>query len=141
MPTSASGEPGGERPVSGGLDVVTGAFSYSGAAIARGLLAAGRKVRTVTGHRGRAPSGTSIEARPLDFADPAGLAASMRGAGTLYNTYWVRFPRGPIDHQTAVANSRILFQAARDGGGRRIGHRSITHPRAAPPSSPFPPQH
>ena len=30
---------------------------------------------------------------PLDFADPAGLTASLRGAGTLCNTYWVRFPR------------------------------------------------
>ena len=55
MPTFASGEPGGERPVPGGFDVVTGAFSHSGAAIARGLLAAGRPVRTVTGHPGRAP--------------------------------------------------------------------------------------
>ena len=39
------------------LDVVTGAFSYSGAAIARELRAAGHRVRTVTGHPGRAPAG------------------------------------------------------------------------------------
>src|SRR5215475_7095548 len=81
MPTYAPGEPGGERPVLGGFDVVTGAFSYSGAAIARALLAAGRPVRTVTGHPGRAPSGTPIEVRPLDFGDLARLAASLRGAG------------------------------------------------------------
>jgi uncharacterized protein YbjT (DUF2867 family) len=131
MPTSASGESGGLRSVPGGFDVVTGAFSYSGSAIARDLLAAGRAVRTVTGHPGRALSGTPFEVRPLDFADPAGLTASLRGAGTLYNTYWVRFPRGPVDHQTAVANSRTLFDAARDARVRRIVHVSITHPGAA----------
>jgi uncharacterized protein YbjT (DUF2867 family) len=37
-----------------GLDVVTGAFSYSGAVIARRLLHAGRRVRTPTGHPERA---------------------------------------------------------------------------------------
>jgi len=137
MPSPASGEPGGERPVPGGFDVVTGAFSYSGSAIARHLVAAGRPVRTVTGHPGRAPRGTPIEVRPLDFADPAGLTASLRGAGTLYNTYWVRFARGPVDHQTAVANSRILFRAAGDAGVARIVHVSITHPSAASPYSYF----
>jgi uncharacterized protein YbjT (DUF2867 family) len=119
------------------VDVVTGAFSYSGAAIAQALLAAGRAVRTVTGHPGRAPAGTPVEVRPLDFADPAGLAASLRGAETLYNTYWVRFARGPIDHEKAVANSAVLFRAARDAGVRRIVHVSITHPDAASPYSYF----
>src|SRR5215472_5932703 len=137
MPSPASGEPGGERPVPGGFDVVTGAFSYTGAAITRDLLAAGRPVRTLTGHPGRAPRGTPVEVRPLDFADPAGLTASLRGAGTLYNTYWVRFARGAVDHQVAVANSRTLFGAARDAGVQRIVHVSITHPGAASPYSYF----
>src|SRR5262245_66037929 len=77
-----------------GFDVVTGAFSYSGAAITRELRASGRRVRTLTGHPGRAPRDTPIEVRRLDFGDPTGLAESLRGARTLYNTYWVRFPRG-----------------------------------------------
>jgi NADH dehydrogenase len=72
-----------------------------------------------------------VEVRPLDFADPSGLADSLRGAGTLYNTYWVRFPKGPVDHQRAVANSQTLFYAARDAGVARIVHVSITHPDAA----------
>jgi hypothetical protein len=38
-----------------GLDVVTGAFSYSGGAIAAALADAGRLVRTITGHPARAP--------------------------------------------------------------------------------------
>jgi len=111
-----------------GFDVVTGAFSYSGAAIARELQASGRRVRTLTGHPGRAPRDTAIEVRRLDFGDPAGLAESLRGARTLYNTYWVRFPRGPVDHTRAVANSRVLFQAAAHAGVQRIVHVSITHP-------------
>ena len=45
-------------------DVVTGAFSYSGAAIARELLAAGHQVRTLTGHPDRAPAGTPIDVAP-----------------------------------------------------------------------------
>ena len=76
-----------------GFDVVTGAFSYSGAAIARELRACGRRVRTLTGHPGRAPRETPIEARRLDVGDPTGLAESLRGAQTLHNTYWVREPR------------------------------------------------
>jgi nucleoside-diphosphate-sugar epimerase len=60
--------------MSGDFDVVTGAFSYSGAVIARELQAAGRRVRTLTGHPGRAPADTEIGVRPLDFADPAGAA-------------------------------------------------------------------
>ena len=110
------------------FDVVTGAFSYSGAAIASALQAAGRRVRTLTGHPGRAPADTAIEARPLDFTDPAGLAESMRGARTLYNTYWVRFAHGTVSHPTAVAHSRILFAAAAEAGVQRIVHVSITHP-------------
>jgi uncharacterized protein YbjT (DUF2867 family) len=110
------------------LDVVTGAFSYSGAAIARELRGAGHRLRTLTGHPGHAPAGTDIDVRPLDFADPAGLAESLRGAHTLYNTYWVRFARGRVDHQAAVANSRALFDAAARAGVRRIVHVSITNP-------------
>jgi uncharacterized protein YbjT (DUF2867 family) len=117
------------------LEVVTGAFGYSGAAIARELLAAGHRVRTLTGHPGRAPAGTAIEVRPLSFSDPDGLVDSLRGAHTLYNTYWVRFAHGETDHQRAVANSRVLFEAAARADVERIVHVSITH---ADPDSPYP---
>ena len=121
-----------------GFDVVTGAFSYSGAAIAAELQAAGRRVRTLTGHPGRVPetgAASGIEVRSLDFTDPALLAESMRGAETLYNTYWVRFAHGGVDHPVAVARSRVLFQAAAEAGVRRIVHVSITNPSA---DSPYP---
>jgi len=119
----------------GQLDVVTGAFSYSGAAIARELRAGGHRVRTLTGHPGRAPAGSGIDVRALDFADPAGLTESLRGAHTLYNTYWVRFARGTTGHRAAVANSRVLFGAAARAGVRRIVHVSITNPSL---DSPYP---
>jgi NADH dehydrogenase len=118
-----------------GLDVVTGAFSYSGAAIARALIERGRTVRTVTGHPDRSGGASAIEARPLDFDDQLGLVDSLRGATTLYNTYWVRFARGRMDHQLAVANSRTLFLAAKRAGVQRIVHISITNPSI---DSPFP---
>ena len=115
-------------PMTMQTDVVTGAFGYSGAAIARELLAAGHQVRTLTGHPGRAPAGTPIDVRPLDFADADGLERDLRGAHTLYNTYWVRFPHGGVTHETAVANSRLLF--AGGGPGRRPAHRArLDHPR------------
>jgi uncharacterized protein YbjT (DUF2867 family) len=116
-------------------DVVTGAFGYSGAAIARELQAAGHQVRTLTGHPGRAPAGTEIDVRALSFADPDALARDLAGAHTLYCTYWVRFAHGDVTHQAAVENSRVLFQAAARAGIERIVHVSITH---ADPASPYP---
>ena len=117
------------------LDVVTGAFSYSGAAIASELEAAGRRVRTLTGHPERASAKRRIECHSLNFTDPAALEESLRGASTLYNTYWVRFRHGSTDHGGAVANSRVLFDAAQRAGVRRIVHVSITNPSA---DSPYP---
>jgi NADH dehydrogenase len=116
-----------------GLDAVTGAFSYSGAVISRALLKAGRQVRTLTGHPQRGADQSEIEVRGLDFDDPAGLVASLAGATTLYNTYWVRFAHGRVDHSLAVDNSRALFQAARRAGVGKIVHISILHPSAASP--------
>jgi NADH dehydrogenase len=116
-------------------DVVTGAFGYSGAAIARELRAAGHQVRTLTGHPGRAPAGSDIDVRALDFTDPAGLERDLRGAHTLYCTYWVRFARGDATRQSAVDNSRALFDAASRAGVARIVYVSILH---ADPASPYP---
>jgi uncharacterized protein YbjT (DUF2867 family) len=117
------------------VDVVTGAFSYSGAAIASALIANGRSVRTLTGHPERGLGHPGIDVRRLDFDDQIGLVESLRGATTLYNTYWVRFAHGQVDHDLAVANSRTLFLAAKRAGIRRIVHVSITNPSI---DSPFP---
>ncbi len=118
-----------------GIDAVTGAFSYSGQAIADALLGAGRGVRTLTGHPERAPKATQIEAHPLHFDDPAQLCGSLEGVTTLYNTYWVRFAHDRVDHERAVVNSKTLFEAARRAGVERIVHISITNPSI---DSPYP---
>jgi NADH dehydrogenase len=115
------------------LDAVTGAFSYSGRAIAHRLLDAGRRVRTLTGHPKRGGNESDIEVYGLDFDDPASLALALQGVNTLYNTYWVRFAYGPVDHTLAVENSRTLFKAARRAGVQKIVHLSILHPSAASP--------
>jgi uncharacterized protein YbjT (DUF2867 family) len=113
---------------------VTGAFSYSGAAIAGELQRRGRHVRTLTAHPDRAPSsGSPVEVHPLDLTDGATLRRSLSGVDTLYNTYWVRFPQGGSTFESAVENSRALFAAAADAGVRRIVHLSITHPDTRSP--------
>jgi uncharacterized protein YbjT (DUF2867 family) len=125
-----------EATADAGIDVVTGAFSYSGSVIAQCLLDKGRSVRTLTGHPERAQGDSrGIDLRPMSFDDPLELEASLGGATTLYNTYWVRFPHGRTNHATAIANSRMLFQMARRAGVQRIVHVSITHPRI---ESPYP---
>ena len=113
------------------FDVVTGAFGYTGKYITRRLLAMGRGVRTLTGHpeRGGAFNG-DVEVAPLQFERPDKLTASLRGASTLYNTYWVRFPRGQVTYEKAVENTRALINAAREAGVERIVHLSITNPFA-----------
>jgi NADH dehydrogenase len=109
------------------VDLVTGAFSYSGRAIAERLLAEGRSVRTLTGHPERGRTDPRIETHRLDFDDLPGLVDRLRGVDTLYNTYWIRFARGRATHDQAVANSRTLFSAARRAGVRRVVHVSITN--------------
>ncbi len=111
------------------LHVVTGAFGYSGKYIARRLLDAGHRVRTVTNSVDRHhPFGDRIEVRPFDFQHPSRLTESLRGATVLYNTYWVRFNRADFRHSEAVENTLTLLNAARDAGVRRIVHVSITNP-------------
>lgn len=114
--------------MSAGLDVVTGAFSYSGGYIAERLLAKGRTVRTLTAHPGReSPLKGRIEARPLDFDNPARLIEALKGAEVLYNNYWVRFDYGATTHDLALKRSEILFAAAAKAGVRRIVHVSIAN--------------
>src|SRR2546421_4482820 len=111
------------------LDLVTGAFSYSGSHIAERLLASGRHLRTLTFHPDRPhPLQGQVQAFPYRFDDPPALTRALEGVTTLYNTYWVRFNHGPTTFASAIANSRILFDAARRAGVARIVHVSIANP-------------
>jgi len=111
------------------LDVVTGAFGYTGSYITRRLLTAGRRVRTITNHPNRPnPFAGKVEMAPMNFADRESLVRSLSGAAVLYNTYWVRFHHGGATFEEAVANSRVLIDAAREAGVAKIVHLSIANP-------------
>ena len=111
------------------VDVVTGAFSYSGRFIAALLLERGRAVRTLTNHpRPDHPLSSRIPTYPLDFSDDASLVTALTGTDTLYNTYWVRAPHGELTHAAAVENTKRLIDAARRSGVRRIIQTSIANP-------------
>lgn len=116
------------------VDLVTGAFSYSGAHIAARLLESGRGVRTLTFHPDRAhPLQASVETFAYRFDDPAALTRSLEGVSTLYNTFWVRFDHGQTSFANAIESSRMLFFAANSAGVRRIVHVSIANPSIESP--------
>ncbi|MCU1335583.1 MAG: NAD-dependent epimerase/dehydratase [Bryobacterales bacterium] len=114
-----------EQPFS----VITGAYGFTGKYIARGLLAKGESVVTLTGNPGRPNEfGNRVKTRPLRFDDPGELESSLRGAHVLYNSYWVRFDYGERTFSRAVENTRVLIGAAERAGVKRIVHISITNP-------------
>ena len=118
------------------LNIVTGAFGYTGKYITRKLLSIGKRVKTLTGHPDRPnPFGNQVSVAPFHFDNPAELTMALQGATTLYNTYWVRFPYRQITYDKAVNNIKVLINAAKEAGIRRIVHISITN---ASEESPFP---
>jgi NADH dehydrogenase len=121
-----------------GLDVVTGAFGYTGSFIAERLLADGRRLRTLTR---RAPGDhrlrDRVEAVPLRFDDPAALIEALRGADTLYNTYWRRFPHPKMGFADIVEQSGQLIDAAWEAGVQRLVHVSVSNAAPDAPTSYF----
>ena len=118
------------------LNVVTGAFGFTGRYITSQLLAQGKKVRTLTNHPAHpSPFADKVEVMPLNFDDPDSLARSLEGAQVLFNTYWIRFPSRGMTFERAVANTRTLLEAAKRAGVPRLVHISITN---ASEDSPLP---
>ncbi|HEX2194523.1 MAG TPA: NAD(P)H-binding protein [Candidatus Limnocylindria bacterium] len=110
---------------------MTGAFGFSGRHIARLVLERGEVVINLTNHPSRPdPFSGRVRCAPLTFDDPDGLAASLAGVDTLFNTYWVRFARGAVTHEVAAQRSATLFRAARKAGVRRVVHVSIANAEA-----------
>jgi NADH dehydrogenase len=110
------------------MDAVTGAFSYLGSYIARALLDRGRDVLTLSRRRDPAhPLAGAVAFAPLQFGDPAALAGALHGVDTLYNTYWVRFPRGRCSWDDVLANTRTLQGAAQRAGVRRVVQISVSN--------------
>jgi uncharacterized protein YbjT (DUF2867 family) len=108
--------------------VLTGAFSYTGAAVASELLRRGHTVHTLTNRH--APEGTqAITAAPLRF-DPQHLVEQLQGADAFINTYWVRLPHAGQSFDTAVQRSSVLFDAAARAGVQRVVHVSVSNAAA-----------
>ncbi len=108
--------------------VVTGAFGYIGKYIARCLLQQEEQVTTITTHPNKPnPFGNAVKAFPYNFDRPDELTANLRGASTLYNTYWIRFEYGGATFRQAVNNTATLFDCAKNAGIRKIVHISVTH--------------
>src|SRR6266852_2649723 len=110
------------------LDLVTGAFGYTGSFIAERLLGRGRLVRSLSrraadGH----PLGERIEAHPLRFDDDPSLVAAFRGVDTFYNTYWRRFPRADIEFADILEQSKRLIATASNAGVRRVVQFSVSN--------------
>jgi NADH dehydrogenase len=114
--------------------VVTGAYSFIGSAAARSLLARGYAIRSLTNRSVPVNDpGGPVETYPLQFEDSSALIEAMRGAGVFVNTYWVRYPYVGTGFDRGVANSRVLLQAAREAGVRRIVHVSVSNPSLESP--------
>jgi len=120
------------------LNIVTGAFGYTGKYITQRLLSMNQNVKTLTNHiPSDNPFENKITAAPLNFNNPQELAKSMEGASTLYNTYWIRFPYKNKTYDDAVANTKVLVTAAKKAGIRRIVHISITNASSSSPLAYF----
>jgi len=118
------------------LNIVTGAFGYSGSYITRLLLERSDHVRSLTAHPVRPnPFGNAVETAPFNFDRPEALAQSLAGVDTVFNTYWIRFPHHAMTFERAIANVKTLIDAAKRAGVRRFVHISITN---ASPDSPLP---
>ncbi len=109
------------------MNVVTGVFSFTGRYIAERLLAEGEPVKTLSrkpdpGH----PLSDRVSFGPLQF-DEDELTKELRGAETLFNTYWIRFPRGDVTWDTVLENTRVILRAARAAGVRRVVQFSVTN--------------
>lgn len=110
---------------------LTGAFGFTGRALATRLLDVGHPVVTLSRRSGvRDPLAARLTVRPFDTTRPSKLAENLAGVDTLFNTYWVRFPRGATTFEGAVARSGVLLAAARDAGVRRVVHVSVVNAAA-----------
>jgi uncharacterized protein YbjT (DUF2867 family) len=114
--------------------VITGAFSYTGKYATQLLLNRGHRIRTLTFHTERTnPFGDAVQVFPYNFDHPDRLTETLRGASTLINTYWVRFPHGTSTFESAVQHTCTLINAAKNAGVKRIVHVSIANPSLQSP--------
>ena len=116
------------------VNVVTGAFGYTGRYVTNLLLERGVRVRTLTAHPKRDNSfGGVVEVAPFNFDNPNALARCLEDAEVVFNTYWIRFPYRELTFARATSNVKALIDAARRCGISRFVHISITNASADSP--------
>ena len=130
-----------QEPESMKTIAVTGAWSYSGRAIAAALVRDGHRVVSLTNrlppdpdpHRGL------VASIPYGRFSVPELARSLDGVEAMHSGYWVRHDRPPVGHHgpwtshaQAVKHSAALIEAARQAGVRRLVWTSIANPGLDP---------
>src|SRR5690242_9877860 len=116
-------------PISGKPVLVTGATGFVGAAVARALIASGRRVRTLCrpGSDRRNLAGLDVEIVEGSLEDSASLATAVSGCGALYHVaadyrLWVRDPAAM--YRANVDGTRALMSAALAAGVERVVYTS-----------------
>ena len=118
------------------LNVVTGGLSYIGKFITQRLVSQGKQVLVLTNHLQRDnPFGNQVMVAPYDFDKHDTLVGRLKGAVTLYNTYWVRFDHELVSFEKAIANTERLIRAAEAAGIKKFVHVSVSNPSR---DAPFP---
>ena len=105
--------------------VITGAFSYTGAAVSQELLRRGYSIHSLT-NRQPLQKDNAISSAPLRFERDY-LKGELGGANTFVNTYWVRLPYAGQSFASAVKNSKMLIDAAVSAGVKRIIQVSVSN--------------
>ena len=116
-------------PTSGKPVLVTGATGFVGTAVARALIAAGRRVRALCrpGSDRRNVAGLDLEIVEGSLEDARSLAAGVAGCGVLYHVaadyrLWVRDPQAM--YRANVEGTRALMTAALAAGVERVVYTS-----------------
>ncbi len=110
--------------------VVTGAFSNTGAAVARELGRRGWALHTLT-RRSPPPELAHVTRAPLTFERDS-LRRELEGADLFVNTYWVRFAGHGSTFERAVDNIRLLVDVAKEVGVKRFVHVSVSNAAKGP---------
>ena len=119
------------------IDLVTGAFGYTGSRIAARLLDAGREVATLTRRGpGSHPLGGRVKPLPYDFRGES-LVEALADVDTVYVTYWMRFPLGRSGWDEVVGNVDQLARSAAAGGVRRLIYVSVSNAHHSSPTAYF----
>ena len=109
--------------------MVTGASGFVGAAVARALLARGRKLRVLMRPQSdrRNIAGLDVEPRIGSLEDAVSLAAALEGCGALYHVaadyrLWVKDES--VMYRANVDGTRLLMEAALAQGVSSIVYTS-----------------